>query len=237
VIASWTAPVNDGGSPITGYTITPYIGATSQPPTTAGASATSARVGGLTNGTSYTFRVTATNAVGTSAASAASSAVKPLDSIFEFATPATADAGDASAVNLGVKFTSDVAGTVTGVRFYKSAANTGTHVASLWTAGGALLAQATFTGESASGWQTVTFSTPVAITADTTYVASYLAPDGHYSVNGAAFASAGADNPPLHALANPIGANGVYAYGGSSTFPTNSFNATNYWVDVLFGAA
>jgi N,N-dimethylformamidase beta subunit-like protein/uncharacterized protein DUF4082/fibronectin type III domain protein/Big-like domain-containing protein len=236
-IVGWTAPANDGGSAITGYTITPFIGTTAQATTMAGASATSTRVSGLTNGTSYTFRVTATNAIGNSAASAASNAVKPLSSIFEFGTPATADAGDASAVNLGVKFTSDVAGTVTGLRFYKEAANTGTHVGSLWTAGGTLLAQATFTGESASGWQTVSFSTPVTITAGTMYVASYLAPNGHYSVSAAAFASAGTDNPPLHALANSIGANGVYAYGGSSAFPTNSFNATNYWVDVLFGAA
>ena len=38
-----------------------------------------------------------------------------------------------------------------------------------------------FTGESASGWQTVTFAAPVAVTAGTTYVASYYAPVGHYS--------------------------------------------------------
>jgi hypothetical protein len=45
------------------------------------------------------------------------------------------------------------------------------------------------------------------------------------------------DNPPLHALANSLTPNGVYAYGAASAFPSSSFNATNYWVDVLFGAA
>ena len=74
----WSAP-SDGGSPITSYTVTPYIGTTAQPTTTVSGSPApaSALVAGLTNGTSYTFTVTATNAVGTSAASAASNAVVP----------------------------------------------------------------------------------------------------------------------------------------------------------------
>ena len=50
------------------------------------------------------------------------------------AVPAIADAGDGNAVELGVKFRADADGFITGVRYYKSAANTGTHVANLWTA-------------------------------------------------------------------------------------------------------
>ena len=158
----------------------------------------------------------------------------PQPSIFELATPSTVDAGDPGSVELGVKFTSDVAGSVTGIRFYKAAANTGTHVGALWSAGGTLLGQGTFTGESASGWQTVTFAAPVAITANTTYVAAYLAPNGHYSLTGGGFATGPVDNPPLHALANGASPNGVYVYSAISAFPTGSFNASNYWVDVLF---
>jgi hypothetical protein len=233
---SWSAPANDGGSPLTGYTVTPFIGAAAQAATTVSGSTTSTRVTGLANGTSYTFTVKATNSAGDSPASGASNAVKPQSSIFEFGTPGTVDANDGSAVNLGVKFTSDTAGTVTAIRFYKSALNTGTHVGSLWSSTGTLLAQVAFSGESASGWQKATFSTPVAITAGTTYIASYHAPSGHYSVTGGAFSSAGTDNPPLHSLANGLSANGVYAYGATSAFPVNSFNATNYWVDVLFDA-
>ena len=48
------------------------------------------------------------------------------------------------------------------------------------------------------------------------------------------------DNPPLHALTNGVsGGNGVYAYGASSAFPNQTWNAANYWVDVVFqpGAA
>ena len=73
-------------------------------------------------------------------------------------TPGTADSGDGSAVTVGTAFTSDTAGTVTGIRFYKAALNTGTHVGGLYSSNGTLLASATFTGESASGWQQVTFS-------------------------------------------------------------------------------
>ena len=75
---SWTAP-NNGGSPITSYTITPYAGTAAQTPTTVTGTppATTATVTGLTNGTAYTFTVTATNGVGTGPASAASNSVTP----------------------------------------------------------------------------------------------------------------------------------------------------------------
>jgi Domain of unknown function (DUF4082)/Bacterial Ig-like domain/Bacterial Ig domain len=151
------------------------------------------------------------------------------------AQPSVASANDPGPVNLGLKFTTDSSGWIAGIRFYKGAANTGTHVGSLWSSTGSLLAQVTFTGESASGWQEADFSAPVPVTADTTYVVSYFAPNGGYSVDPAAFASAGTDNPPLHALSSAVsGGNGVYAYGNSPALPANSYNATNYWVDVVF---
>jgi sulfur relay (sulfurtransferase) complex TusBCD TusD component (DsrE family) len=156
------------------------------------------------------------------------------------AVPGTVDGGPDSAVELGVKFRSDVAGSITGIRFYKATANTGTHSGHLWSSTGTLLASATFTGESASGWQQVNFATPVAIAANTVYVASYYAAVGHYSADVSYFSSKGMDNPPLHALTNGVsGGNGVYAYGSSSAFPNQTWSAANYWVDVVFqsGAA
>src|SRR5439155_25034459 len=142
---------------------------------------------------------------------------------------------DTGAVELGVKFRADIGGNITGVRFYKGTTNTGTHVGNLWSATGTRLATATFSNETASGWQQVTFGTPVTVTANTTYVASYHTNVGSYGIDTGYFTSAGVDNPPLHALANGVSANGVYLYGGASAFPTQTFNAANYWVDVVFG--
>jgi hypothetical protein len=78
---SWTAP-SDGGSPITKYTVTPYVGSTAQTPTVVMGNPpdTTATITGLTNGTSYTFTVSATNAIGTGGESAASNAVTPASS-------------------------------------------------------------------------------------------------------------------------------------------------------------
>jgi hypothetical protein len=144
------------------------------------------------------------------------------------ALPQNANINDPNSVELGVRFTADVNGTISGIRFYKGPADTGTHTGSLWSTDGTRLATATFSGESAAGWQEVHFSTPVAVTANTTYVASYLAPNGHYAADSDAFAGKGVDSPPLHALQS----GGAYAYG-SGGFPANTSTA-NYWVDVVF---
>ncbi len=150
------------------------------------------------------------------------------------ATPSRTDS-DTTSVEVGVKFRAEVDGFITGLRFHKSTANTGTHVGHLWTRTGQLLATATFTNETASGWQQVNFATPVAVTANTTYVASYHAPNGRYSVNSSQFATAGVDNPPLRALRDgEDGGNGVYGYGPSGTFPNGTYQSEGYWVDVVF---
>jgi len=149
--------------------------------------------------------------------------------------PSVVDVGPDTSVELGVSFKADSNGYVTGVRFYKSPANTGAHVGSLWTNTGTLLASATFTGETASGWQQVTFAKPVAITANTAYVASYHAANGHWSVNWNYFATAGVNNAPLHALANVAGTpDGRFTYGAASAFPASSHQSANYWVDVTY---
>ncbi len=164
-------------------------------------------------------------------------------SIFGATVPATADSGDTGSVELGMKFRSETAGTIDGVRFYKSAANTGTHVGGLWTEGGTLLAEGNFSGETATGWQQMKFANPVPIQANTTYVAGYLAPKGHYSASPWTINHPPAvgpdilDSPPLHVVADSVSENGLYEYTSGSSFPTNSFQATNYWVDVLFTPA
>lgn len=166
---------------------------------------------------------------------ATASAAQPTTySFFGSSTPATAAAtDDSSAVELGMSFSSSQAGTVTAIRFYKGATNTGTHTGSIWDASGNRLATVTFTGETASGWQTAQLSTPLALTAGTTYVVSYLAPKGNYSYTTNDFATAKTAGP----LTAGTTANGRYFYGSAGGFPTYTYNATNYFVDLVFAPA
>src|SRR5205807_1246593 len=128
-----------------------------------------------------------------------------------------------AATEVGVKFRADVTGTISGIRFYKGPLNTGTHVGDLWSSTGTKLATATFSGETASGWQQVNFTAPVAIQANTTYVAAYHTNVGQYAEDDNFFVSSGVDNGPLHALQTGVdGFNGVYAYGASSVFPNQN---------------
>ena len=140
-------------------------------------------------------------------------------------------------MNLGVKFRAEIAGYVTGIRFYKGPQNLGTHVGSLWSSTGTLLASATFTNETASGWQQVNFAAPVPIQANTVYVASYLAPQGRYSGDNDYFANSAVTRGVLQALQQGTsGGNGVYRYGASNAFPDSSWRSSNYWVDVVFSS-
>ncbi|ANL31282.1 oxidoreductase domain-containing protein (plasmid) [Rhizobium phaseoli] len=148
-------------------------------------------------------------------------------------TSGVAAANDANSVELGVKFIASASGQITGLAYFRSAQDAGTHVGSLWTASGQLLAQATFINETAGGWQTVSFTQPINVTAGTTYVASYHS-NGFYSATANYFTTdhtSGALTAPASSVS---GGNGVYAYGTGSLFPTASYNATNYWVDVLY---
>jgi hypothetical protein len=93
----------------------------------------------------------------------------------------------------------------------------------------------TFANETTSGWQQAPFQNPIPITANTTYVVSYFAPQGNYAADNNYFASTGVINGPLRALSNALaGGNGVYRYGPTGGFPTDTYQSSNYWVDVVF---
>jgi hypothetical protein len=148
--------------------------------------------------------------------------------------PAPAFTASMSGITLGVKFRSDVAGKVHGIKFWKASPNdSGTHTALLYGPTGAVLAQATFSSETSSGWQSVTFSTPVDIAANANYIAAYHTTSG-WSQTNQYFYLNGVDTPPLHAPKYATGApNGLFAWGATPVLPFDS-RGNNYWVDVIF---
>ncbi len=149
--------------------------------------------------------------------------------------PVTIDHGNPAPTEVGVKFKSDTTGYITALRFYKASTNKGTHYGHIWSTSGMLLGSAMFTNETASGWQQVNFATPVKVTANTVYVASYWAPVGHFSMDMNYFAKAGVNKAPLHALQNGVnGGNGVYVHASKSNFPRGNYESSNFWVDVVF---
>jgi hypothetical protein len=187
---------------------------------------------------SFSVTISATNAAGTGSATLAltiASSGSTTASLFSpSATPGNVTANDPNAVNLGVKFQASTNGTISGIRFYKGPQNTGTHIGALWSASGTLLRSATFAGETASGWQQVNFSSPVSITANTTYIASYHTNKGEYSYDANYFANSYTNGPLTAPSSASSGGNGVYRYGTSNLFPNQTYNANNYWVDVVF---
>ncbi len=153
----------------------------------------------------------------------------------DLSDPSQSEENDGASINLGVKFTAAFDGTIAGIRFFASTDDVYTgHVVRLWTLDGNLLGTATQSGASTPGtWNEVFFTTPVAINANTIYVATYFSPVGWYTSTVNAFI-----NPvivgPLTAIADSTvdnKFNGAYIYNGT-TFPTNGYQASNYWVDV-----
>jgi hypothetical protein len=168
---------------------------------------------------------------------AANTQPPPVTSTLSFwsstAIPLTPDfTADSSALTLGLQFSSDIPGSITSVRFYKGSNNSGPHVATLWSSTGSKLAEMTVSGETASGWQQATFPAPVSILAKTTYLVSYFAPYGNYAFDPS-YSWSGLNATPLHVVGSSPG---VYSYGSGSSFPQQTNNGGNYWVDPIFSA-
>src|SRR5450432_3106639 len=157
--------------------------------------------------------------------------------IFTNQTPLTQTENDGHGFNAGLKFRTTVSGNITGLRFYKTAGNTGTHTGGLYNNAGVLLGSVTFSGETSSGWQTASFANPIAITANTTYTAVYFNATGYYTEQNGYFQSAGVTNGPLTALKDGTdGCNGPFDYGTSMARPLTCYMSANYWIDVIFSS-
>jgi hypothetical protein len=150
---------------------------------------------------------------------------------------------DTAAVTLGVKFYSTQAGTIAGIRFYRGhQASSSGYTVKLFTAGGQLLASAQ-TGKDTCAvpcWEQVYFASPVSISANTTYVASYYTANGNYAddTGSMGLASAVINGPLVAPASSTVGGNGVYTYSTYSTgFPNQTWQQSNYYVDISFTPA
>jgi endonuclease/exonuclease/phosphatase family metal-dependent hydrolase len=164
------------------------------------------------------------------------SAIKPWSqTLFGDRVPSNAvEEPDTRAVEVGVKFRSNVAGAVESIRFYRGAGNPAGYVAHLWSADGTRLAEAPV-AEGPNGWHEARLPAPVAIAAGATYVASYYTANGRFARDPGGLASAVASGNLTAPDSASAGGNGVYLYGGG--FPSKTYKDTNYWVDVRFAPA
>jgi len=220
--------LNSSGNPVSGATVnfTVTSGGGSVSPTSAVTNASGQASTVLTLGTALgpdTVQATAAG-VGSATFNATSQAYTVLTN----QVPAQANITDNVGYELGMKFHTSQAGQIVSIRYWKSASETGTHTGSIWSASGVLLAQVAFTGETASGWQVQSLPTPLSIQANTTYVVS-VNTNVYYVATNNGLASAVVDGP-VSSVAD--GANGVY--GNPATFPTSSFQNSNYFRDIGF---
>ncbi|MEV6343174.1 DUF4082 domain-containing protein [Actinoplanes sp. NPDC051851] len=129
-------------------------------------------------------------------------------------------------VELGLTFTSSKPGTLTAVRFLKVKGDPGPHRVTVWSSRGQAIATATSVKETSADWQEVALAAPVGIEAGQEYTVSYNTT--RYRATESFFAkSRTVKAGPLRTVGG-----GVFAYG-QGTFPTASFNYSNYWVDVV----
>jgi hypothetical protein len=166
--------------------------------------------------------VTGVNFAGTPAAAS--------ETIFTTQTPELTDLSDGATTNyeLGTVFTSDVAGSITAIRFWKSASESGTHTGNIWSGTGQLLASVVFTNETESGWQQQALNAPLAIAAHTQYVVSVNTGNTFYVASDTGLASVITNQD----LSTVVGNNGLY--GAPGAFPTNTYLNSNYFRDIVF---
>lgn len=147
--------------------------------------------------------------------------------------PPLASADDVQPVELGLRFAPESDGFVAGVRFYKGALNTGLHTGTLWGPDGTKLGSVTFTGETATGWQTAAFAASIPVIAGQEYTVSYTAPAGGYAQQARYWPYLSTPSSPL-ATGEGIGEQAPGVFGVAGHRPTSTWHDSNYFVDVVF---
>ena len=163
-----------------------------------------------------------------------STAATPEETIWGSESPDAQVAGDTAAVELGTSFTVEREGNITGIRYWRESSSYSARAESgtLWSSDGTRIATAEFASPRATGWQSVTFSSPVEVDAGDSFVASYRAPSGQYSYSKYFRGTSESDS-----LSIPATNAGRFSYSSSTRFPSRTYQSTNYWVSPVFRAS
>ncbi|GAA2681735.1 DUF4082 domain-containing protein [Actinoplanes palleronii] len=170
-----------------------------------------------------------------------------MANLFTSQTPASADNSDGApgiTTATTVVFAAD--GTVTGIRFYATATVSGTYVGALWTVdssdpgGGTLKASKTLGVTPTGGaWNTITFDTPVAVTAGVAYRAGLFSGAGRYVATSGFFASGltnGSITAPVNGatVGSVVISQGTFRIDSALDYPNATFGSASYFVDVEY---
>lgn len=153
-------------------------------------------------------------------------------SIFTTQTPNNQNTSDnGTSYELGMKFKSVTSGQITAIRYWKATSDNGSHTGKIWApTDGSPIAIVNFSNETASGWQEQALSTPLNIQANTTYVVSVNC-NSYFPITYGELANS-IVNGDLSSIAD--GNNGLF--GSPNSLPTNSYQNSNYYRDIVFVA-
>lgn len=165
----------------------------------------------------------------------------PTYRVLQTETPPTASSNDPDPYTLGVEFVVSEACTLTQIHFWQPSSGTVSSVdrtVGVWEntngTSGTLMGSTETLSVSGSGWQTKTLASPKTLAPGVVYVAGVFHPAGQYTATGAYFSTSGVTSGPVTYVAQTASLAGQMKFStvGSFSFPGNSFNATNYWIDI-----
>ena len=130
-----------------------------------------------------------------------------------------------SPLELGPRLTSSSAGYVTRAKFYQFPGDNSVHTAHVWDQSGNLLATKVFPADATPGWKTTTFDVPVAIVAGQQF--SVTVYSDAYSFQNATWTN-------VSKTVGPLTVDTDYYHYNSSALPVDTFNDSNYLVDLVF---
>jgi hypothetical protein len=136
---------------------------------------------------------------------------------------------------IGTKFKTNTNGNIIACRWQRISGQAQATSFALYQGSTNISGTNTISGGTDSGWQRQNFSSAQSVTSGTIYMICLLHPGlpTAYYVTGAFFASA-YTNGPLTAVATSESSNGLYEYSPTMVAPTNNFNNTCYYIDVVF---